>query len=228
MRTLMIGSRGADVMFLQVLLNRNGANPQVVEDGVFGRATQVAVAAYQRAKGIAPADGAAGAMTRASFGPLREVHHRVTPFGQPDHVTCWSAAATIMLGNRSVGAGSARTGTDGGLGSQIDNVEQFLRSLGWHMVNNGTSPSASSLIRAVQRGPLWVSFVGTENFGHAVVISGYHTNAAGDEDATVFDIQDPWPPGRGAAYPTTYRGRQAWLRNGMQRRPAAIQYAAQP
>lgn len=228
MRTLMIGSRGADVMFLQVLLNRNGAHPRVEEDGVFGRATQAAVVAYQRAKRITPADGVAGPATRASFGPLRQAHHRVTPFGQPDHVTCWSAAATIILGNRSVGSGPAQTGADGGLGSSLGNVETFLDGLGWRMVNNRTSPSASSLIGALQRGPLWATFVGTENFGHAVVISGYYSNLAGDDDSTVFDIQDPWPPRHGAAYPTTYRVRQAWLRNGLRRRTAAIQYAAQP
>lgn len=228
MRTLAIGSRGADVMFLQVLLNRNGAAPWVEEDGVFGRATQAALVAYQRARRIAPADGVAGPTTYASFGAMRERHHRVTPFAQPDNVTCWSAAATIILGNRSVASGRAQTATEGGLETPIDNVDAFLDGLGWRMDNRTTTPSAASLISALQRGPLWVVFLGSENFAHAVVFSGYYSNPAGDNDCTVFCIQDPWPPRRGAAYATTYHAGQAWLRNGVHKRPAGIQYAAQP
>ena len=49
MQVLSIGSRGAEVMFLQRLLNKHGANPYVTEDGAFGPRTQSALIAYQRA-----------------------------------------------------------------------------------------------------------------------------------------------------------------------------------
>jgi peptidoglycan hydrolase-like protein with peptidoglycan-binding domain len=61
---LSIGARGEGVKKLQTLLNATGA--KIAADGIFGRGTAGAVAAFQKSKGL-PATGAADAATMAAL-----------------------------------------------------------------------------------------------------------------------------------------------------------------
>lgn len=63
---LKVGSRGADVTALQDFLTATGHYTYGVSTGYFGNVTKAAVAAYQSAKGISPAVGFFGPLTRAS------------------------------------------------------------------------------------------------------------------------------------------------------------------
>ena len=63
--TLRRGSRGADVMELQKVLNRLGYNAGV-EDGIFGAGTESAVKSFQAANGLG-ADGVVGPMTYSAL-----------------------------------------------------------------------------------------------------------------------------------------------------------------
>lgn len=229
MQVLSIGSRGAEVMFLQRLLNKHGANPYVTEDGAFGPRTQSALIAYQRAHRVtAPPLGVAGPATWQSFGRLTERRHRVTPGAQPTGMSCWSAAATIMLGNQSVGPGHATLQPGGGLRVDLPNVETFIRGLGWRLINNQSAPPAMQLILAITQAPAWVAFQGT-HLAHAVVFSGVLSDGAPDGTGTVFLVQDPWPPGggTGTAYGTTYLGQTVFLRSVQPAQAAMIAYVAQ-
>ncbi len=220
-----MGSNGADAMFLQCLLNKSGAMPRLTEDGAFGPRTRAAVVAYQQAHRPLAPDGTVGPRTWATFGTLTERQHPVRLVGQPNNVTCWSAAATMILGNMSVGQGGATVEPGGGLSMPLQNIETFLSGLGWRLINNQSRPSIGILIQALNRGPLWVAYEGG-TFQHAVVYSGYYTDAAGDESATVFQVYDPWPPGRGTVYGTTYHGGVAWDRAVSPPKAAMIQYVA--
>jgi peptidoglycan hydrolase-like protein with peptidoglycan-binding domain len=56
------GDTGAVVIALQKALNKNGAKPAVIEDGVFGNGTFEALKKFQKTKSLA-ADGIAGPET---------------------------------------------------------------------------------------------------------------------------------------------------------------------
>ena len=210
MNTLSRGSRGPEVMFLQCLLNKRGAAPRLSEDGIFGPKTETAVRAFQSAQRVTPANGQAGPSTWAKFGMITDRLHPVTLYGQPTNMTCWSAAATMIVGNLSVGPGGASLGGGGGLQPTIGNVEVFLRGMGWRLINNQSAPPASFLTGALNRGPLWVVFEGV-HLKHAVVFSGYWSD--GSENGVVFRVHDPWPPGSGTVYGTTYHGNTVKLRS---------------
>lgn len=234
MQTLAIGSRGHEVMFLQRLLNKRGATPYLTQDGAFGARTQAALTAFQRTVRGAPANGICDAATWQRLGPITEIMHNVVGYAQPDDNTCWSAAATMMLGtNRSVGPGVARLLTSTAEAHQLEaslmNVERFIGGLGWRLVNNQSSPSAAVVTQAVRRGPAWVAFRGLR-FGHVVVFSGLLSDGAADGTGTVFRIHDPWPPRsrRVSVYGTTYLGGTVWLGSLAAPAPAMIAYIAQP
>ena len=135
MQTISAGARGVEVLFLQRMLNKHGASPQLVEDADFGPRTRDAVVAFERSRGITPPNGTVDARTWNALGLAVEASHNVRLFGQPTGMTCWSAAATMILGNMSVGSGSASTGAGGGLNPDLENVETFLRGLGWTLLN---------------------------------------------------------------------------------------------
>lgn len=67
MKLLTYGSRGPQVQFLQLALNRSGNGP-VATDGIYGYATTQAVRAFQKQAGIA-VDGTAGPRTHSALRP---------------------------------------------------------------------------------------------------------------------------------------------------------------
>ena len=67
MRVLRLGSIGPSVQLLQLALNRAGFGP-LEQDGIFGTATQNALARFQLSRGLTP-DGVAGSATHRALLP---------------------------------------------------------------------------------------------------------------------------------------------------------------
>lgn len=226
METVQRGNRSPASMFLQVLLNKAGASPALVPDGIFGQKTHTAAVAFQSANGIRPANGVVGASTWMRLGASLDQRHPVRLFGQPDNTTCWSAASTMMHGtNQSVGPGQSTMVPGGGLDTDIDNVEGFVRANGWQLINRQSAPAVEVLIRGLARGPLWIAFQ-LHHAEHAVIFSGVLSHRDRSDDGTVFVVHDPWPPARGSIYGTPYAHREVVLRSVSARPRAIIQYAA--
>jgi hypothetical protein len=225
MRNLTQGMHGADVLFLQCLINKAERASTVAEDGQFGPLTRAAVTRFQQREHL-PGAGYVGAGTWARLGAVQERLHATTLVAQPTGMTCWRAAAAMALHARMPGAGGAVVDPSGGLDMAITNIETFLSSLGWRMVNNQTMPSLATVIAAVRSAPLWVAYRG-DGFAHAVVYTGVYTRGSGDEDTTVFRIHDPWPPRRGSIYGTTYRSGIAQDRAVRPPKDVMIAYMAQ-
>jgi len=197
------GSRSHQVKLLQRLLNkRRVVTPALKEDGVFGPKTKAAVTTFQSQQRL-KVDGAAGPQTWQRLGIRYDITHPVRLFAQPTSMTCWSASATMILGNMSVGPGQASI-PGGGLEPSSQNIEVFARGLGWRLHYPQTW-MVSGLASLLQRKPVW-AVGGGSNWLHAIVLSGLWSDGAEDGSGTLLRIHDPWPPNVGAVYARFYRG----------------------
>ncbi len=207
METLRQGSRDMQVKLLQRLLNKKGANPKLLEDGNFGPKTRAAVIAFQARERL-PQDGTAGPTTWLRLGISIVITHHVRLFPQPTGMTCWSAAATMIIGNMCVGPGEARLGVGGGLVQDSSNIQTFAQGLGWHMYYPQTW-TVRGLADLLRRKPCWAVGGGSSPTGswlHAIVLSALWSDGAEDGSGTVLRIHDPWPPNIGSIYGRFYRG----------------------
>ncbi len=231
MRILRHGSRGFEVRFLQRLLNRAATSDRtggvlLQVDGIFGPRTEAALRAFQGRHRPLLVDGVAGSQSWNVLGLRTEKEHiHVTLSGQPSGTSCWSAAATMILGNQSVGLGGANLGLDGGLLGTMEAHRAFAGSLGWQMLNH--SPGVKEMISLVQRTPVWIS-AGGSDWAHAVVLSGVYSDGDGSGDGTMFRIHDPWPQGRGRIYGSFANPITMFAANGITRVPASLEFVLVP
>jgi hypothetical protein len=200
--TLRLGAGAIPVKLLQRLLNKKGAHPRLAEDGIFGAKTNAAVLQFQAHERIAQ-DGVAGPATWARLGIAIDITHRVHKYGQPTKTSCWSAAATMILGNMCVGPGAANL-IQGGLEPSPQNLKVFAQGLGWKMYYP-QSWTVLGLGALLQRTPVWAVGGGTD-WLHAIVFSALWSDGAPDGSGTMLRIHDPWPPGVGSVYGRFYRG----------------------
>jgi hypothetical protein len=207
MELLREGSRTDQVKLLQRLLNkRRIVTPALKEDGAFGPKTRQALTTFQSQQHIG-ADGVAGSQTWQRLGIRHDITHSVRLFPQPTNMTCWSASATMILGNMSVGPGQAAI-PGGGLDPAPQNVETFARGLGWRMHYPQTW-TVGGLAALLRRKPAWAVGGGNSPGGgwlHAIVLSGLWSDGAEDASGTMIRVHDPWPPGIGSVYGRFYRG----------------------
>ncbi len=219
MQTIQFGFRGYRVKFLQRLLNRNGARPHVLEDGIYGRKTANAVRDFMaRSQSLSPGtDGSVvGSAIWNNLGLRFEIDHGIHNVGQPTGMTCWSAAMSMARGSvQSIGPGHARLGADGGLSTEPQNIERFAHQNGMSVLSEMSSFSVASLVGWIQAGPL-IAIGGGETSGnrwaHAVVMGALFSDRTGDGRGTMIQINDPWPPGgNGRMYGVFYTGAEAYL-----------------
>lgn len=125
------------------------------------------------------------------------ITHWVVLVPQPTNMSCWSAAATMLFGDRSVGPGAGTLGPTGGL--QPRTVPAFANSHGLR-VYYPQSWSVEGLVKLLRRGP--VAMLGNMPTGHAVVIGGISSD--GTAQGTDLTIYDPWPPNVGRVIRVNY------------------------
>lgn len=215
MRELHFGDRGAEVGYLQRLLNLENvyianADAELREDCSFGPRTLARLNSHQHTMGLPPSDRVDARMWQ-QLGHLIAVEHAVELFPQPTDQSCWSAAATMLFGDRSVGAGNAAMSNGHFLDADPDNIRLFLREQGltFHEPRNWT---IRELIEMLRNGPLWAAghWSGRDargrssGGGHVVVISAVWSHQSQNYSGAAFRIHDPWPPGRGDIYGATY------------------------
>jgi len=221
------GSRGFDVVVLQVQLNAKGAQPRLKVDGDFGSRTHAAVVAFQRQNRLSP-DGVAGPITQAALAqgsPVTSANHNVTHIPQPTPTTCW-AASTAMMTRSNVPAVLARTpasmiASDGGLRNSSES-DQGANSGARYAAVHGLrcyppmSWSVGGLLGKLQRSPLMFDMLwnsteyaaGKGSPGHMIVVSAFVSDNQPTGQGTHLLVLDPWPPNRGKISWVEY---QAWM-----------------
>ena len=229
MRTLRRGSRGIDVEFMQRLLVRADVRehadaPYFGSSGRFDEECDRAIRLFQRRHPGLVVDGIVGPQTWSALGLRSHREHPIQRYGQPTGMTCWSAAATMILGrNMSVGAGGATLCPTGGLDADHDNIEAFGRALGWRMPDH--SPDVRELVGMLVASPLWIGLQHASG-RHAVVLRGVYSDGDPSAQGTMVRIRDPWPPGRGAVYGSF--ANPVILRDGTFRAVASLEYLLIP
>jgi hypothetical protein len=226
--TLRIGSRGFDVVVLQVQLNvKTPPNLKLKVDGGFGPRTQAAVISLQRLMGLAP-DGVVGPLTHAALAKeltLSIANHSVIHIAQPTPTTCW-AASTAMMTRSTVAAVRAKTPTDmiasdGGLRNSSGSDQAVVTGTRYGVIHSlrchaPMSWSVSALYAALRQSPLMFDMLwnsaeyaqGKGSPGHMIVISSVVSDNTPSGNGTYLLVLDPWPPNVGKISWVEY---QRWI-----------------
>lgn len=226
--TLRIGSRGFEVVVLQVQLNvKNPPNLKLKVDGSFGPNTQAAVISFQRQMGLTP-DGIVGSLTHAALAKgltLSTVNHSVTHIAQPTASTCW-AASTAMMTHSTTAAVIAKTPLDmiapsGGLRNSSGSDQAVITGTRYGRIHNlrcyaPMSWSVSALYAALRQSPLMFDMLwksgeyaqGSASPGHMIVVSSMVSDNNPIGNGTYLLVVDPWPPNVGKISWMEY---QSWV-----------------
>src|SRR5262249_6274167 len=137
-----------------------------------------------------------------------DIWHGVPLVPQLTGMSCWAAAAAMIVGWRACvdidpeevarGTGRWEAYRDG---LEPEDVDALARAWDLH-VEEPRSYGVAELRRLLERhGPLWV---GEASGGlHVVVVAGMYGDGA--PDGTFVRVLDPWPEGRGERYTITFR-----------------------
>lgn len=202
MKVVHQGSKGYEVAYLQRLLNKSldldGVYAtQLGVDGSFGAITAAALRDFQSRHKLKVTGTTDGATWEALGLQMEKLHTNIRLMAQSNATSCWSVAASMILGNRSVGPGDADLKWTGELHPSLLNVQKFADSLGWEMLNY--SPTVPMLAGIVQRTPVWL-MGGGATWAHAIAVTGVFTDWDESGDGTMFRIHDPWPVNVGKVY----------------------------
>jgi hypothetical protein len=214
---LSFGSRGFDVVVVQVQLNAKGAStPPLKVDGAFGPKTRAAVIAFQTRTGLKP-DGVVGPLTHAALAQgvvLSSADHRIGHINQPTPTTCW-AASTAMMTRSTVPAVRAKTpsdmiASDGGLLNSSESDQAVVTGTRYGIIHGlrchpPMSWSVDAFVAAIQRSPLMLDMLwnssdyaaGKGSPGHMIVVSAVVSDHDPTGRGTYLKVLDPWPPNRG-------------------------------
>lgn len=184
-----------------------GAAACLIELGRFGDAASEA-RLFDPGQRARLADALARALTAGRRGDSFDIWHEVPLVQQLTGMSCWAAAAAMVVGWRDCididaeevarGAGRWHSYRDG---LEPHDVAAFARAWGLE-VARPTQLSVPVIRDLLDRcGPIWV---GEASPGlHVVVVAGMHGD--GSPDGTLVRIADPWPIGRGERYSLSFR-----------------------
>ena len=154
------------------------------------------------------------AMRRRAYGfriagaarPRIDLRYEVPLVPQTTEMSCWAAAAAMVVGWRdqiAVDTEEIARGTGGWeayrAGLQPDDVVTLARV--WDLTIEAPRTYASADLETLLRrcGPLWVGQADPDL--HVICVVGVSGN--GTAEGTLVQVNDPWPPGRGERYSLT-------------------------
>jgi hypothetical protein len=140
-----------------------------------------------------------GSEPRGTF----DIWHEVPLVQQFTGMSCWAAAAAMVVGWRDCAALEAEDVVAGAghweayrAGLEPREVESFARAWGLAVARPAELGVATLRALLEEHGPLWVGEASPSL--HVVVLAGMYGD--GTRDGTFVRIADPWPIGRGERY----------------------------
>lgn len=140
--------------------------------------------------------------------PRVDIWHEVPLVPQLTGMSCWAAAAAMLIGWRdcvAVDPGELARGSgrwhEYQIGIEPRDIATLARVWDFEVVHVGQGLDFPALAGLLERhGPLWV---GEASPGlHVVVVAGVHGD--GHPDRSFVRIADPWPAGRGERYSISF------------------------
>lgn len=162
--------------------------------------------AHLRRLAAAVAEGLGDALPR--HGGATDVWHEVPLVPQLTGMSCWAAAAAMLIGWRDcVDVDPAELARGSGrwreyqIGIAPDDIDTLARVWDFEVIDGRKEMRFDELAEVLhRRGPLWV---GEASPGlHVVVVAGVRGD--GDPERSFVRIADPWPEGRGERYTITF------------------------
>lgn len=213
MQTLRQGSRQAQVIMLQRLLNEyfssDAAVPPLNEDGVFGTITErqvrLAQGRLRMPNGTALAvDGVVGQNTWRALGLGTEILWSMPVVGQSTGTSCWSVAQGQATGRLTSAQPVAASLSDtGGLPTNLPNLDAYAADSGMHLLSS-VPTQIEQLLPHIRRGPIILIGDWMGGGQHAVTISGYLQGRM--LYSAMIQIHNPLPMGLGSVTVTNYPG----------------------
>lgn len=217
MEQVKLGMRGAEVRFLQRMLNLHLKDADLREDGVFSARTHLALLRWQESQGAEEAGtlGIADGGVFASLGMRSSVEHWFQPYERKGDQSCWTAGLMMLLRStfeRRLGEDRAQKGMVWSLGHTQNNVRVFARQHRLKLLKDfpgADLPEFGKWLEWLRQGPLLAigaASVGSNRWDHCCLIEGFYSDDNPDGTGTVFRIYDPWATRGEQSYGATYRG----------------------
>lgn len=203
MKRLEIGTRGAEVRFLQRLLNLRMENAELREDGTYTPQTHLAFLRWQESQEEGKA-GRPGVVDEAAFralGMKSEVVHWFEPFERATGASCWAAGLMMMLRQkheRRMGEERNRLGMIWRLAETERNIVVFAGPYRLKILTGGASEAEASRMNWLdwlRQEPLLAIGAGgvsSNRWEHCCLIDGFYSDENTDASGTVLRIHDPW------------------------------------
>jgi hypothetical protein len=202
MRRLEIGTRGAEVRFLQRMLNLRLDNAEVREDGTYSPQTHLAFLRWQESQeeGKAGRPGVVDEEAFRALGMKSSVLQWFEPFEREAGTSCWTAGLMMLLRQRHerrLGEERNRMGMIWRLGETERNIQVFA---GQHRLNilsrgeKGAGVERMQWLEWLRKEPLLaigVAELGSNRWAHCCLIEGFYSDENMDASGTVLRIHDP-------------------------------------
>lgn len=207
MRRLQIGMRGAEVRFLQRLLNLRMEGLDLRENGTYSPQTHLAFLRWQESQeeggqGEGKA-GTPGVVDEAAFlalGMKSSVSHWFEPYERAEGTSSWTAGLMMLWRTRHerrMGEDRNRMGMIWRLAESERNIQVFAGQHRLKILNlpgKDGAPGPMQWLEWLRKEPLLAIGAGgvsTNRWEHCCVVDGFYSDENPDASGTIFRIHDP-------------------------------------
>jgi hypothetical protein len=209
--------RGAEVRFLQRLLNLRLEGADLRENGTYSPQTHMAFLRWQESQGegMGGRPGVVDEEALRALGMKSSILHWFEPFERAQGTSCWTAGLMMLLRTRHerrLGEERNRMGMIWNLGETEQNIRVFAGQHRLKILNppgEGETAWPMQWLEWLRKEPLLAigaGVVSTNRWQHCCLIEGFYSDENADASGTMFRIHDPWVAKTERNYGAAYSG----------------------